>query len=137
MRTVLGRASVAISSLVSNLLSSANELSALTLMALGTKTVTWYQARVNGQHVQLLDTPGFDDITLSDSEILEAIAKELARIYQDNRALNGLVYVYDISKTRYGRQSTKVRLQYRDTALDGLMRGRTSKCSRSSSARTH
>jgi hypothetical protein len=106
-------------------------------MELGTRAVTWYQARVNGQPVQLLDTPGFDDITLSDSEILEAVAKELARIYQDNRALNGLVYVYDISKTRYGRQSTKVRLEYRDTTLDGLTRGRTSKCSSSSSARSH
>jgi hypothetical protein len=63
---------------------------------------------VNGLPVQLLDSPGFDDTTLSDSEILEAIATELTSIYQNNKSLNGLIFVYDISMFRLGGQSAKV-----------------------------
>ncbi|KAF2833840.1 hypothetical protein CC86DRAFT_277603, partial [Ophiobolus disseminans] len=72
-----------------------------------TRNVTWYHASVDAQSVQLLDTPGFDDTTLSDSEVLEAISLELARIYKGSRSLNGLIYLYDVSRPRFGGQSSK------------------------------
>jgi hypothetical protein len=56
----------------------------------------------------LLDTPGFDDTALSDSEVLESIELELARIYKGKRSLNGLIYLYDVSRPRLGGQSSKV-----------------------------
>ncbi|OAL53518.1 hypothetical protein IQ07DRAFT_584237 [Pyrenochaeta sp. DS3sAY3a] len=60
-----------------------------------------------GQTFTILDTPGFDDIALSDSSILQALATELASIYQGGRHLAGLVYLHDISKVKMGRTSYK------------------------------
>ncbi|KAF2794115.1 hypothetical protein K505DRAFT_242837, partial [Melanomma pulvis-pyrius CBS 109.77] len=72
-----------------------------------TKNVTWYSASLTGQAFTILDTPGFDDIALSDSSILQDLATELASIYQGRRHLAGLIYLHDISKVKMGRTSYK------------------------------
>jgi hypothetical protein len=56
----------------------------------------------------VLDTPGFDDIALSDSSILQDLATELAAIYNNQQHLAGLIYLHDITKKRMGRISFKV-----------------------------
>ncbi|RDB17362.1 GTPase IMAP family member 4 [Hypsizygus marmoreus] len=48
----------------------------------------------------LVDTPGFDDTFVEDSEILRRIAVWLAKSYSDNMKLAGVVYMHEISQTR-------------------------------------
>lgn len=81
---------------------------ALCLNHSGTKNVTRYSVSLNEQSFTILDTPGFDDIALSDSSILQNLATELASIHQGKRHLAGLIYLHDISKVKMGRTSYKV-----------------------------
>ncbi|PVF99679.1 hypothetical protein CPB86DRAFT_756523 [Serendipita vermifera] len=57
---------------------------------------------VNGKAVVLLDTPGFDDTKSSDFDILEQIADYMARTYQENKLLDGILYFHNISSMRMG-----------------------------------
>ncbi|KAH7925408.1 hypothetical protein BV22DRAFT_1065062 [Leucogyrophana mollusca] len=52
------------------------------------------------RRVVFVDTPGFDDTYVDDSEILRRISVWLARSYSDNMRLAGVVYLHDISQTR-------------------------------------
>ncbi|RDB28377.1 hypothetical protein Hypma_015573 [Hypsizygus marmoreus] len=47
-----------------------------------------------------VDTPGFDDTYVEDSEILRRIAVWLAKSYSDNMKLAGVVYLHEISQPR-------------------------------------
>ena len=55
----------------------------------------------------LVDTPGFDDTTRPDSEILIEIAKILSAQYKLGVCLKGVIYVHRITDIRYGRSSVK------------------------------
>ncbi|KAF2730643.1 hypothetical protein EJ04DRAFT_500188 [Polyplosphaeria fusca] len=72
-----------------------------------TKQVTWYSASFNDEKYTVLDTPGFDDVALTDSEILQDLATELANIYRGERHLAGLVYLHDISQVKMGKAKYK------------------------------
>ncbi|KAG6820495.1 hypothetical protein H0H93_016302 [Arthromyces matolae] len=48
----------------------------------------------------IVDTPGFDDTYVSDSEILRRIAVWLARSYSANMKLAGVVYLHEICQSR-------------------------------------
>ncbi|KAI8670389.1 PNPLA domain-containing protein [Fusarium keratoplasticum] len=65
-----------------------------------TSKVSWYLASIDGRNVYLIDTPGFDDDTLSDLQILQHISKELLKNYQNGRLLSGIIYLHDMSHTR-------------------------------------
>ncbi|GLB39635.1 putative 50S ribosome-binding GTPase [Lyophyllum shimeji] len=52
------------------------------------------------RRIILVDTPGFDDTYVSDSEILRRIAVWLAKSYSANMKLAGVVYMHEISQTR-------------------------------------
>ncbi|KAJ3509702.1 hypothetical protein NMY22_g16205 [Coprinellus aureogranulatus] len=62
---------------------------------------------VDGRKVVLVDTPGFDDTTRSDSEILKLIADFLATSYQNGYKLTGLLFIHRISDFRMGGISLK------------------------------
>ncbi|GLB36105.1 putative 50S ribosome-binding GTPase [Lyophyllum shimeji] len=47
-----------------------------------------------------VDTPGFDDTYVDDSEILRRIAVWLAKSYSDNMKLAGVIYLHEISQPR-------------------------------------
>ncbi|KAI0785575.1 P-loop containing nucleoside triphosphate hydrolase protein [Abortiporus biennis] len=51
----------------------------------------------NGRKVTLIDTPGFDDSTKSDTEILKLIATYLENSYRNNKKLSGVIYMHRIS----------------------------------------
>ncbi|KAI0785576.1 P-loop containing nucleoside triphosphate hydrolase protein [Abortiporus biennis] len=51
----------------------------------------------NGRKVTLIDTPGFDDSTKSDTEILKLIATYLETSYRNNKKLSGVIYMHRIS----------------------------------------
>ena len=73
-----------------------------------TKKVTWYSATLGGEAITVLDTPGFDDVALTDSEILQDLATELSSIYRGHRNLVGLICLHDISQKKMGRVKLKV-----------------------------
>ncbi|KZT63255.1 hypothetical protein DAEQUDRAFT_770777 [Daedalea quercina L-15889] len=53
-----------------------------------------------GRSVRLIDTPGFDDTTRSDTEVLKMIAVALSQIYQEGHKLSGIIYMQRISDFR-------------------------------------
>ncbi|KAG2074693.1 P-loop containing nucleoside triphosphate hydrolase protein, partial [Suillus decipiens] len=57
--------------------------------------------------VVLVDTPGFDDTFVDDSEILRRIAVWLAISCSDNMKLAGILYLHDITQTRMFGTSRK------------------------------
>ncbi|KAG6912003.1 hypothetical protein DXG01_000251 [Tephrocybe rancida] len=52
------------------------------------------------RRIVFVDTPGFDDTYIDDSEILRRIAVWLAKSYSDNMKLAGVVYLHEISQPR-------------------------------------
>jgi hypothetical protein len=58
----------------------------------------WYA----GQHVHLIDTPGFDDTNNSDIDTLKTIATYLSASYANGVRLTGIVYLHRISDNRLG-----------------------------------
>lgn len=59
------------------------------------------------RRVILVDTPGFDDTFIDDSEILRRIAVWLASSYDDNMKLAGILYLHDITQARMFGTSRK------------------------------
>lgn len=62
---------------------------------------------LDGRSIVLLDTPGFDDTLLSDTEILKRIAAFLASSYRSNKTLTAILYLHRISDTRMGGTSRR------------------------------
>ncbi|KDR82126.1 hypothetical protein GALMADRAFT_90708 [Galerina marginata CBS 339.88] len=61
--------------------------------------------RINGHHIYgdqivLLDTPGFDDTTRTDIQILEMISEWLVNAYKEKVTLAGIVYLHRITDNR-------------------------------------
>ncbi|EEB97743.1 hypothetical protein MPER_02872, partial [Moniliophthora perniciosa FA553] len=60
-----------------------------------------------GCQVTLIDTPGFDDSTTSDTDILKMIGTYLADTYKGGKKLAGVVYLHRISDVHMGGTSTR------------------------------
>ncbi|TEB32291.1 hypothetical protein FA13DRAFT_1791091, partial [Coprinellus micaceus] len=55
---------------------------------------------IDGRKVVLVDTPGFDDTTKTDSDVLKLIAQFLTSSYQSGHKLTGLLFFHRISDFR-------------------------------------
>ncbi|KZP08040.1 hypothetical protein FIBSPDRAFT_1052612 [Athelia psychrophila] len=55
-----------------------------------------------GRKVVLFDTPGFDDTTKSDTDILILVAESLAKTYENGEKLAGVIYMHRITDVRMG-----------------------------------
>ncbi|KAK0507984.1 hypothetical protein JMJ35_009873 [Cladonia borealis] len=66
----------------------------------GTSEVGAYEITMDSTTLVLVDTPGFDDIEMSDYQILNAIAAWLENSCEKGQLLSGLVYLHQINKTR-------------------------------------
>ncbi|KAF9058618.1 P-loop containing nucleoside triphosphate hydrolase protein, partial [Rhodocollybia butyracea] len=66
-----------------------------------------FTERNSGRKVTLVDTPGFDDSDISDTDILKMITNFLLNEYDANRKLNGIVYLQRISDPRFGGQNKR------------------------------
>ena len=66
-----------------------------------TKTVKPYAVKIDGRVVTFVDTPGFDDTYRGDTEILAEVAEWLKVSYQAEQRLTGLIYIHDITTTRF------------------------------------
>jgi hypothetical protein len=53
-----------------------------------------------GQHVHLIDTPGFDDTNRSDIDTLKTIASYLSASFANGVRLSGIIYLHRISDNR-------------------------------------
>ncbi|KAF9781314.1 P-loop containing nucleoside triphosphate hydrolase protein [Thelephora terrestris] len=62
---------------------------------------------LDGRRVVLIDTPGFDDTTRSDTDVLKMIAAFLATSYERGNTLAGVLYFHRISDFRMGGVSTR------------------------------
>ncbi|KAF8896188.1 P-loop containing nucleoside triphosphate hydrolase protein [Infundibulicybe gibba] len=62
---------------------------------------------LDGRRVVLIDTPGFDDTTKSDADVLRMIAAFLATTYENGKTLSGVLYLHRISDFRMGGISTR------------------------------
>ncbi|KAF9645064.1 hypothetical protein BDM02DRAFT_712317 [Thelephora ganbajun] len=56
---------------------------------------------LDGRHIILVDTPGFDDTHKSDTDILKLIAAFLATTYENGFKLAGVIYIHRISDKRF------------------------------------
>ncbi|KAJ7364254.1 P-loop containing nucleoside triphosphate hydrolase protein [Mycena albidolilacea] len=72
--------------------------------------------------VTLIDTPGFDDTTRSDTEILTQIAAFLAAAYESGKKLAGVVYMHRISDVRMGGISTRNFKMFRQLCGESTLR---------------
>ena len=69
-----------------------------------TSTLGFYQASLNEKSICVLDSPGFDDDRpdLTDEEIMRRIFFKLSDNYGGDKLIKGLVYMHDISQSRFG-----------------------------------
>ncbi|KAK3364626.1 hypothetical protein B0T25DRAFT_563634 [Lasiosphaeria hispida] len=57
---------------------------------------------IRGRRVIFVDTPGFDDTTRTDTEVLRDIVNWLTSAYERNIKLTGLVYLHGVNTPRVG-----------------------------------
>lgn len=72
-----------------------------------TSEITVHSTRIDDTIVRFVDTPGFSDTYLSDTEVLEMIADYLAAAYTKDVKLSGIIYLHPISDNRVTHHATK------------------------------
>ncbi|KAK0880593.1 hypothetical protein LTS16_020333 [Friedmanniomyces endolithicus] len=71
--------------------------------AADTSEVRPFEFEYDGHHITLIDTPGFNDTTRSEAEVLKSIAEYLSSAYSDHQKLTGIIYLQSIMDPRmYG-----------------------------------
>ncbi|KAH7884700.1 P-loop containing nucleoside triphosphate hydrolase protein, partial [Phlebopus sp. FC_14] len=77
---------------------------------------------VDGQTVVLIDTPGFDDTTMMDTDVLKLIAAYLVTTYEQGAKLAGIIYMHRISDVRMGGTSKRNFRIFRELCGDSTLR---------------
>lgn len=78
------------------------------IFSIGTREVSVYRYKYNETtNVYLVDTPGFDDTNLSDSDVLREIATWLTGSYNNKVKLTGILYLHRITDPRMGGSAKK------------------------------
>lgn len=62
---------------------------------------------LDDKYVILVDTPGFDDTTKSDTDVLKMIAAYLQTMHKQEKILSGVIYMHRISDIRVGGTSRR------------------------------
>lgn len=76
-----------------------------------------------GRGITLIDTPGFNDTTRSETEVLKAIADWLDFTYRnDNTKLNGIVYLQNIQEPRITGSSLRNLKMFKDLCGESPMK---------------
>lgn len=69
----------------------------------GTEAVQSFKCSIPGvPQFYLVDTPGFDDSTRSDADVLRELAANLAESYANGIQLSGIIYLHRIMDVRFG-----------------------------------
>ncbi|KAG9092436.1 hypothetical protein FRC06_011920 [Ceratobasidium sp. 370] len=61
-----------------------------------------HRFQIDGRDICLIDTPGFDDTELSDTEVLQRISGFLSTAYESGHRLTGIIYLHRITDGRMG-----------------------------------
>ncbi|CAK5269653.1 unnamed protein product [Mycena citricolor] len=77
---------------------------------------------LDGRVVTLIDTPGFDDTSKSDVDVLNMIALFLAESFKDGRKLAGVIYMHRISDFRVGGISRRNFKMFRELCGDSTLK---------------
>ncbi|KFA80566.1 hypothetical protein S40288_09586 [Stachybotrys chartarum IBT 40288] len=72
-----------------------------------TRDIKAIDTKIGDTIVRFVDTPGFSDTNLSDTEVLEMIAEYLAMAYENNVKLSGIIYLHPISDNRVTHHAIK------------------------------
>ncbi|CUS07476.1 unnamed protein product [Tuber aestivum] len=72
-----------------------------------TSKVESYSFEHAGTTVTLVDTPGFNDTTRTDTEVLTEICDWTSKTYEENRLLSGIIYLHRITDVRMDGSSMK------------------------------
>jgi hypothetical protein len=74
----------------------------------GTTEVGVYSLKYDDDRtIYLVDTPGFDDTTRSDTDVLKDVAFFLSTVYQNKVRLAGIIYLHRITDPRMGGSALK------------------------------
>lgn len=80
---------------------------------------------LDGYRITLIDTPGFDDLQLKDSDVLSMIAAHLAFAHKQGTVLAGVIYMHRISDNRMGGIAARNFRMFRhlcgDTSLQNVL----------------
>ncbi|RYP57860.1 hypothetical protein DL769_009237 [Monosporascus sp. CRB-8-3] len=72
-----------------------------------TQDIEVVEAKIGDRVVRFVDTPGFSDTYLSDTEVLEMIAEYLSAAYSQKMRLTGIIYLHPISDNRFTHHAAK------------------------------
>jgi len=72
-----------------------------------TQEIQVVDTQIDNHTVRFVETPGFSDTYLSDTEILEMIAEYLGAAFTQDIKLSGIIYLHPISDTRITHHATK------------------------------
>ena len=72
-----------------------------------TQGIQVIETKIDGHIVRFVDTPGFSDTYLSDTDVLTMIAEYLEAAYTQNIKLSGIIYLHPISDIRVTHHATK------------------------------
>ncbi|RYO86514.1 hypothetical protein DL766_003041 [Monosporascus sp. MC13-8B] len=73
----------------------------------GTQDIAVVETKIGDRVVHFVDTPGFSDTYLSDTEVLELIADYLSAAYSKKMRLTGIIYLHPISDNRFTHQAVR------------------------------
>ncbi|KAF9465618.1 P-loop containing nucleoside triphosphate hydrolase protein, partial [Collybia nuda] len=77
---------------------------------------------LRGRGITLIDTPGFNDTTESDTTILKRISEYLTKQYAEGVKLAGIIYMHRISDFRMGGISTRNFKMFRSLCGDSTLK---------------
>jgi hypothetical protein len=80
-----------------------------------------YRFRHGRHNYVLVDTPGFDDSTMSNDDITKKLVEWLESSYRRGQRLNGIVYIHDITKTRMQGSAYHNIEMFRNLCGDGAL----------------
>lgn len=78
--------------------------------------------KLNGREVTLIDTPGFDDTSRSDTDILAMIGAYLSQTYEHGAKLAGIIYMHRISDFRMGGTNKRNFKMFRELCGESTLR---------------
>ncbi|KAJ6513038.1 P-loop containing nucleoside triphosphate hydrolase protein, partial [Mycena sanguinolenta] len=105
-----------------NLLSASNLCVEQSLQSCTNTVQVALPFELDERSVTLIDTPGFDDTTRSDTDILTQIAAFLATAYASGKKLAGVIYMHRISDVRMGGISTHNFKMFRQLCGENTLR---------------
>ena len=89
----------------------------------GTAQIAVYSFTYNKHTVHLIDTPGFNDTTLSDTDVLKAIAQCFHETYSEEIKLSGVIYLHKITDNRMTGNAVKNLGVFRKICGDESLKG--------------